>query len=152
MHKKLLSIILVFVCIFCSLIIFTGCKGNDGGETKSISRIYDDTDGESQEVSIWIPNSDATSTGDNIKLSKKSPDFTLNVKNVDTTESVYIFIDGDIDFPVYECIPAKPSFALSLTAPKSKLKEGEHIVQVVQFDGEEPSFCKTVHYIVEVEE
>ena len=143
MPKKFLALIIGL----CTMLVFAACS--KPVVTESQGRIYDDTYEEFQNVFIWLPNNDATASGDSVQLSKERPAFVLDCHGLDTDKKAYVFIDGDIDFPIAELTPDDSTFSITLKAPEKRLDAGEHTVQVVQFDGGKTAFCRTVHYSVE---
>lgn len=137
MTKRILTIIIGL----CVVLAFAGCKQEN--------KTYEDTDGEGQEVSIWLQNNDATATGGSVKLSKGNRGIILDCNNLEKGKKAYVYLDGNISSPLAELTPANYTFSLKLKIPRKNLDKGEHAIQVVQFNKDEVIFCKTAHYTVE---
>ena len=130
--------------VFCVVLSFAGCKSHTDVTTESTGRIYNDTDGEEQEVLI----STSADSGDTVVISEDSREFTLDCRGLVTGRNAYVFIDGDIDNPLTEFSVATEHTTLQLQAPKDRLSAEKHTVQVVQFNGKKVPYCRTVYYSV----
>lgn len=145
------------LCLILS-ILFCSCSAQNGGDeviadgdtTVSQSIIYDDTDDVLHSVYIYTGDSgDVTTTGDDITISKSDPVFEFESHGHAADKTLYVFIDGDIDRVAGEFDVNNGREAYSDTIELKRISEGEHIVQFVQFDGADVSFCQTKHINVE---
>lgn len=145
--KKIITTILILTLLILTLV---ACTKKPGDTTVSMGRFYDDTNQESQKVSITtLADSDIETSGDTPYVSMDYPGFNFECQGLEPNNTLFVFIDGNIDNLAGEYDVNSDTLSgqimLKEGSPKS---EGEHTVQFVQFDKSTPSFCVTKHYIV----
>ena len=154
-NKKLIILVssLLCICIIGLIVYFvTRPRVDDGGDVVTVSegKIYKDTTDATQQVFISsLSHSDATNSGDNVKVTEKNNGFKFKCHGLKKNINLYVFVDGNIDNIAGSYTINESMFSSKLTLKDSFMKEGKHVVQFVQFDGPDVVFCKTKHFIVE---